>query len=70
VRPLGALLTDPAVTAPPRWVLPPLVESGEVALLSAPPKTGKSHFVSQLAATLSTGGAALDGTPLPAGVVL
>jgi hypothetical protein len=69
-RTLGALLADPALTEPPRWVLPPLVQSGEVALVSAPPKTGKSHLVSQLAAQLSIGGTALDGAPLAAGVVL
>lgn len=69
-RSLGELLADPHVTAPPRWVLPPLVEGGEVALLSAPPKTGKSHLASQLAAELSRGGAALDGTPLAAAPVL
>lgn len=69
-RTLGDLLTDPRVTAPARWVLPPFVEAGEVALLSAPPKMGKSHLASQLAATLSSGGQAIDGSPLRAAPVL
>lgn len=69
-RTLRDLQSDPHITAPPLWVLPPLVQSGEVALLSAPPKTGKSHLVSQLAAELSRGGHALDGSPLAAGTVL
>src|SRR5437868_388789 len=70
VRTLGELLNDPEVMAEQRLVVPPLVAEGEVALLSAPPKTGKSHFVSQLAADLSRGRPAIDGTPQEAADVL
>lgn len=70
VRTLGDLLADPAVTAPADYIVPPLAESGETALLAAPPKKGKSTLVSQLAAELSTGGVALDGSSLTAGPVL
>src|SRR5690606_19790578 len=49
-KPLEQWLSDPRISEPPLWIMPPLVQSGEVALLSAPPKTGKSQFVSQLAA--------------------
>lgn len=70
VRTLAEWLTDPVVATPPRWVLPPFVQAGEVALLSAPPKMGKSQLVSQLAADLSAGGTALDGTALAAAPVL
>ena len=68
-RTLGDLLTDPRVTPSPLGAAA-VVEAGEVALLSAPPKMGKSHLASQLAATLSSGGQAIDGSPLRAAPVL
>src|SRR5688500_16515684 len=63
-------LTHPRVTAPLLWVLPPFVQTGEVALLSAPPKTGKSSLVSQLAAAVTVGGESLDGKALKPASVL
>lgn len=70
VRTLASVLTDPSVTAEPDYVAPPFVEAGEVALLAAPPKAGKSTLVSQEAAALSMGGVGLDGESLRQGRVV
>lgn len=70
VSTLGALLDDPVVTAQERYIVAPLAAEGEVLLLAAPPKTGKSHFVSQIAADLTTGRDAIDGSMQSAGDVL
>jgi hypothetical protein len=69
-RSLTELNADPALTLPPRFVIPNLVERGCVTLFSAKAKTGKSTIASQLAADLTAGRVALDGAPMEAGRVL
>jgi AAA domain len=70
VRSLGEILSDPKIMRPPTFIVPGLVESGAVTLLSGPPKAGKSTYASQVAADFSRGRAAIDGTPMRAGRVL
>lgn len=70
VRSLQELYADPSIMAPARMVIPGIVEEGTGTLLVAPPKTGKSHLASDLAARFSAGLPALDGTPMGPGVVL
>lgn len=67
---LGELCAEIALREPTVMIVPGVVEAGTVTLLSAPPKTGKSHLITQLAADFSAGRPALDGTPMGPGVVL
>lgn len=70
VRSLGDILSDPRIMQPPAFIVPGLVEAGAVTLLSGAPKAGKSTFASQIAADVSRGRPALDGSPIRAGGVL
>jgi hypothetical protein len=67
---LAELLADPLLMQPPRFIIPRLVEAGAVSLLIGRPKEGKSTLACQLAADLSAGRAALDGTTMDQGTVL
>lgn len=70
VRSLAELYTDETIMAPAEMIVPGLVEAGTGTLLAAPPKTGKSQLITQIAADFSAGRPALDGTPMGPGMVL
>jgi hypothetical protein len=61
---LGDWLTDPAMTAVPRTILPYLAIEGRVTLLAGREKTGKSTLVGNVVAAASRGAPVL-GEPIP-----
>lgn len=66
---LADLLSNPALMAPPRAIIPRLAYEGRITLLSAPRKSGKSTLIGAAAAALSSGQPFL-GQPTDPGVVV